>query len=223
MKKFILTILFGMMLAFTASAQEQTKTQEQTKPKYEVIYSEDYADDTKTYYAMYFIDRAGKKILNFDPEDPVVIESPEYYIPGDIKSSKKEGNTETITFKQGQDPYEYKIVFTINPKLTSKDDLSSQILKSYVQGQEVDHVYKIYNYDQLPDEEKENIEYTRKWREQQAAKKSGGATNSNSGGEDNQSVSGEKKPGDAINNAKDKVVGGAKNVFNKTKEVFKKK
>ncbi|MBR5877578.1 MAG: hypothetical protein IKZ11_03335, partial [Alistipes sp.] len=78
---------------------------------------------------------------------------------------KKEGNTETITFKTGQDPYEYKIVFTINPKLTSKDDLSSQTLKYYVQGQTDGRTKKIYNYNQLPDEEKENIEATRKWRE----------------------------------------------------------
>ena len=211
MKKIILTILFGMMMVISAIAQEQTK------PKYEVIYSEDYADDTKTYYAMFFIDRAGKKILNFDPEDPLVIESPEYYIPGDIKSSKKEGNTETITYKQGQDPYEYKIVFTINPKLTSKDDLSSQILKSYVQGQAVDHVYKIYNYDQLPDEEKESIEATRKWREQEAARKAGKAT----------AGSGANKPADVKATEpqapEQKAKEGVKNLLDKGKNLIKKK
>ena len=211
MKKLILTILFGMMMAISAIAQEQTK------PKYEVIYSEDYVDDTKIYQALYFIDRAGKKILNFDPEDPLVIENPEYHIPGDIKSSKKEGNTETITFKQGQDPYEYKIVFTINSKLTSKDDLSSQTLKSYVQGQAVDHVYKIYNYDQLPDEEKENIEATRKWREQEAARKAGKAT----------AGSGASKPADVKvaepQNPEQKVKEGVKNLLDKGKNLIKKK
>ena len=217
MKKFILTILFGMMMAISAIAQDQTKPQEQTKPKYEVIYTEDYVDDTKVYQALYFIDRAGKKILNFDPEDPLVIETPEYHIPGDIKSSKKEGNTETITFKQGQDPYEYKIVFTINPKLTSKDDLSSQTMKSYVQGQAVDHVYKIYNYDQLPDEEKENIEATRKWREQEAARKAGKAT----------AGSGASKPADVKATEpqapEQKVKEGVKNLLDKGKNLIKKK
>lgn len=211
MKKLILTILFGMMMAISAIAQDQTK------PKYEVIYSEDYVDDTKIYHALYFIDRAGKKILNFDPEDPLVIESPEDHIPGDIKSSKKEGNTETITFKQGQDPYEYKIVFTINPKLTSKDDLSSQTMKSYVQGQAVDHVYKIYNYDQLPDEEKENIEATRKWREQEAARKAGKAT----------AGSGASKPADVKATEpqapEQKVKEGVKNLLDKGKNLIKKK
>ncbi|MBR5801667.1 MAG: hypothetical protein IKY25_02850 [Alistipes sp.] len=217
MKKFILTILFGIMMAISAIAQDQIKPQEQTKPKYEVIYTEDYVDDTKVYQALYFIDRAGKKILNFDPEDPYVIESPEDYIPGDIKSSKKEGNTETITFKQGQDPYEYKIVFTINPKLTNKDDLSSQTMKSYVQGQAVDHVYKIYNYDQLPDEEKENIEATRKWREQEAARKAGKAT----------AGSGANKPADVKATEpqapEQKVKEGVKNILDKGKNLIKKK
>lgn len=202
MKKFILTILFGMMMVISAIAQEQVKS------TYEVIYSEDYVDDTKVYHAMFFIDRAGKKILNFDPEDPIVIEYPEDYIPGDIKSSKKEGNTETITYKQGQDPYEYKIVFTINPKLTSKDDLSSQTLKSYVQGQAVDHVYKIYNYDQLPDEEKDNIEATRKWREQEAARKAGKPVEVKA-----------KTPQTPEQKAKD----GVKNLLDKGKNLIKKK
>ena len=203
-------------MAFSAGAQEQ---KQEAKPKYEVIYSESYADDTKTYHAMFFIDRAGKKLLNFDPEDPVVVDNPNDYIPSDIKSIKKEGNTETITFKTGQDPYEYKIVFTINPKLTSKDDLSSQTLKYYVQGQTDGRAEKIYNYNQLPDEEKENIEATRKWREQEAARKAGKATAS--------SGSGASKPADAKaaepQTPQEKAKEGVKNLLNKGKDVFKKK
>ena len=217
MKKFILTILFGMMMAIPTIAQEQK--QEQAKPKYEVIYSESYADDTKTYHAMFFIDRAGKKLLNFDPEDPVVVDNPNDYIPSDIKSIKKEGNTETITFKTGQDPYEYKIVFTINPKLTSKDDLSSQTLKYYVQGQTDGRTEKIYNYNQLPDEEKENIEATRKWREQEAARKAGKATAS--------SGSGASKPADVKaaepQTPQDKAKEGVKGLLDKGKNLIKKK
>ena len=216
MKKFIFATLLGVMMAFSAGAQEQ---KQEAKPKYEVIYSESYADDTKTYHAMFFIDRAGKKLLNFDPEDPVVVDNPNDYIPSDIKSIKKEGNTETITFKTGQDPYEYKIVFTINPKLTSKDDLSSQTLKYYVQGQTDGRTEKIYNYNQLPDEEKENIEATRKWREQEAARKAGKATAS--------SGSGASKPADVKaaepQTPQEKAKEGVKNLLNKGKDVFKKK
>lgn len=200
-------------MAISAIAQEQTQTQEQAKPKYEVIYSESYADDTKTYHAMFFIDRAGKKLLNFDPEDPVVVDNPNDYIPSDIKSIKKEGNTETITFKTGQDPYEYKIVFTINPKLTSKDDLSSQTLKYYVQGQTDGRTEKIYNYNQLPDEEKENIEATRKWREQEAARKAGKAP---AGG-------GVSKPAAQPQTPQDKAKEGVKNLLDKGKNLIKKK
>ena len=212
MKKFILTILFGMMMAISAIAQEQK--QEQAKPKYEVIYSESYADDTKTYHAMFFIDRAGKKLLNFDPEDPVVVDNPNDYIPSDIKSIKKEGNTETITFKTGQDPYEYKIVFTINPKLTSKDDLSSQTLKYYVQGQTDGRTEKIYNYNQPPDEEKENIEATRKWREQEAARKAGKPTAGSGAG---------APKAEEPKTPQDKAKDGVKNLLNKGKDIFKKK
>lgn len=203
-------------MAFSAGAQEQ---KQEAKPKYEVIYSESYADDTKTYHAMFFIDRAGKKLLNFDPEDPVVVDNPNDYIPSDIKSIKKEGNTETITFKTGQDPYEYKIVFTINPKLTSKDDLSSQTLKYYVQGQTDGRAEKIYNYNQLPDEEKENIEATRKWREQEAARKAGKATAS--------SGSGASKPADVKaaepQTPQEKAKEGVKGLLDKGKNLIKKK
>ena len=218
MKKFILMALMVMGISFTASAQEQAK--EQTKPTYEVIYSWDYVDDTKTYHAMFFIDRAGKKLLNYDPEDPMVIESPENYIPGDIKSSKKEGNTETITYKQGQDPYEYKIVFTINPKLTNKDNLSSQTLKLYVQGQAVDHVYEVMNFDQLPDEEKENIEATRKWREQEAARKAGKATAAS--GASKPAAEAKSAPAEEPKSAQDKAKDGVKNLLNKGKNLIKK-
>ena len=211
MKKFIFATLLGVMMAFSAGAQEQ---KQEAKPKYEVIYSESYADDTKTYHAMFFIDRAGKKLLNFDPEDPVVIECPENYIPSDIKSIKKEGNTETITFKTGQDPYEYKIVFTINPKLTSKDDLSSQTLKYYVQGQTDGRTEKIYNYNQLPDEEKQNIEATRKWREQEAARKAGKPTVGSGAG---------APKAEEPQTPQDKAKDGVKNLLNKGKDIFKKK
>ena len=207
MKKFILISLMFMGLAFTVSAQEQTK------PVYDVIYSVDITDETEVIHPMYFIDRAGKKLLNYDPEDPVVIDNPTDYIPADIKSIKKEGNTETITFKQGQDPYEYKIVFTINPKLTSKDDLSSQTLKHYVEGQTDNRLIKIMNYNQLPDEEKQSIEYTRKYREQEAARKSGAAT-SNSGG---------AAKADEPETPEQKAKGGVKNILNKGKNLFKKK
>ena len=216
--------LMFMGISFTASAQEQAK--EQAKPTYEVIYSWDYVDDTKTYHAKFFIDRAGKKLLNYDPEDPMVIEDPESYIPGDIKSSKKEGNTETITFKQGQDPYEYKIVFTINPKLTSKDDLSSQKLKFYVQGQATDHDYPVMNYNQLPDEEKENIEATRKWREQEAARKAGKATassgSSKPAAEAKSAPADSSAPAEEPKSAQEKAKDGVKNLLNKGKNLIKK-
>ena len=219
MKKFILMALMAMGITFTTSAQEQPaqETKEKAKPTYEVIYTVRITDETKVIRPMFFIDRAGKQILNYDPEDPVVISNPDDYIPGDIKSSKKEGNTETITFKQGQDPYEYKIVFTINPKLTSKDDLSSQTLKSYVQGQAVDHVYKIYNYDQLPDEEKENIEATRKWREQEAARKAGKATAGSGASQSADAKAAEPQT------PEQKAKEGVKNLLDKGKNLIKKK
>ena len=218
MKNFILTILFGMMMAISAIAQEAAKHNCQ------VIYAEEISDGSTIFTPAWYIDRTAKKIYFDDPTDPMYIENPEYLQSLIIKSVKKEGNTETFNLSNGaQHEATYKLVIIINPKLTSKDDLSGQTSTLTAGHTDIEDVKKIMTYDQLPDEEKQNIEFTRKFNEQQAAKKSGGATNSNSGGEDNQSVSGEKKPGDAINNAKDKVVGGAKNVFNKTKEVFKKK
>ena len=218
MKKLILTILFGMMMAISAIAQEAAKHNCQ------VIYAEEISDGSTMIRPAWYIDRTAKKIYFDDPTDPMYIENPEDLQSLIIKSVKKEGNTETFNLSNGaQHESTYKLVIIINPKLTSKDDLSGQTSTFTAGHTDTKDVKKIMTYDQLPDEEKQNIEFTRKFKEQQAAKKSGEATNSNSGGEDNQSVSGEKKPGDAINNAKDKVVGGAKNVFNKTKEVFKKK
>ena len=223
MKKFVLMALMAMGITFTTSAQEQPaqETKEKAKPTYEVIYTVRITDETKVIRPMFFIDRAGKQILNYDPEDPVVISNPDDYIPGDIKSSKKEGNTETITYKQGQDPYEYKVVYTINPKLTSKDDLSSQTMKLYVQGQE-NGAYKIMNYDQLPDEKKQSIESQRKYREQEAARKAGKATASKPAAEAKSAPADSSAPAEEPKSAQDKAKDGVKNLLNKGKNLIKK-
>ena len=205
MKKFILSLLLFVGISFVASAREAAAT------KYEVIYASTISDETEVIHAIYFIDRAGKKLLNYDPEDPVVIENQADYTPSDIKSITKEGNTETITFKQGQDPYEYKIVFTINPKLTSKDDLSSQTLKHYIEGQTDGRLTKIMNYDQLPDEEKEGLEAQRRFREQEKIRKEQDAAK--------QSGATSSKPASPEQKAKE----GVKNILNKGKDIFKKK
>jgi hypothetical protein len=107
-------------------------------------------------------------------------------------------------------------VLVINPNLTSKDDLSSQKITLTAGHTDSKQEYKAMIYDQLPDEEKQSIEYSRKFREQEAARKNGEASNSGS-------ADAASSPQSGLENAKDKVTGGVKNAFNKTKDLFKKK
>ena len=78
--------------------------------------------------------------------------------------------------------------------------------------------HKAFIYDQLPDEEKNSIEYQRKWREQEAARKSGAATSNNSGNANNSN-----DPKDPADKLLDKGKDGVKNLLNKGKDLIKKK
>ena len=205
-------------MAFSAIAQEQK--QEAAKPNCQVIYAEDISDGDKVIRPAWYIDRTAKKIYFDDPTDPMYVENPEDLQTLIIKAVKKEGNTETFTLSNGaQHEVTYKLVMIINPKLTSKDDLSSQTSTFTAGHTDTKDVKKIMTYDQLPDEEKENIEATRKWREQEAARKAGKATAS--------SGSGASKPADVKaaepQTPQEKAKEGVKNLLNKGKDVFKKK
>ena len=87
-------------------------------------------------------------------------------------------------------------------------------MKYYVQGQTDGRTEKIYNYNQLPDEEKENIEATRKWREQEAARKAGKPTAGSGAG---------APKAEEPQTPQDKAKDGVKNLLNKGKDIFKKK
>ena len=209
MKKFILTALVLLGISFAASAQ-----------KYQVIYVEDIDDETVVIHPSVWIDRAAKKILFYDPEDPVNIETlkenPNTWPENNIQSIKKEGNKETIIYTQPNYPVEFKIELVINPSLTSKSDLSSQSITHSSSHAGVMEKHKAMTYDQLPDDEKNSIEYQRKWREQEAARKSGAASGSNAAG----NSSGSSNSDNANEGG---VKGGVKNILNKGKDIFKKK
>ena len=209
MKKFILTALILLGISLAASAQ-----------KYQVIYVEDIDDETVVIHPSVWIDRAAKKILFYDPEDPVNIETlkenPNTWPENNIQSIKKEGNKETIIYTQPNYPVEFKIELVINPNLTSKDDLSGQSITHSSSHAGVMEKHKAFIYDQLPDEEKNSIEYQRKWREQEAARKSGAASGSNAAG----NSSGSSNSDNANEGG---VKGGVKNILNKGKDIFKKK
>ena len=209
MKKFILTALVLLGISLAASAQ-----------KYQVIYVEDIDDETVVIHPSVWIDRAAKKILFYDPEDPVNIETlkenPNTWPENNIQSIKKEGNKETIIYTQPNYPVEFKIELVINPNLTSKDDLSGQSITHSSSHAGVMEKHKAFIYDQLPDEEKNSIEYQRKWREQEAARKSGAASGSNAAG----NSSGSSNSDNANEGG---VKGGVKNILNKGKDIFKKK
>ena len=209
MKKFILTALVLLGISLAASAQ-----------KYQVIYVEDIDDETVVIHPSVWIDRAAKKILFYDPEDPVNIETlkenPNTWPENNIQSIKKEGNKETIIYTQPNYPVEFKIELVINPNLTSKDDLSGQSITHSSSHAGVMEKHKAFIYDQLPDEEKNSIEYQRKWREQEAARKSGATSGSNAAG----NSSGSSNSDNANEGG---VKGGVKNILNKGKDIFKKK
>ena len=211
MKKFIILTLLFVGISFASSAQEAVKHNCQ------VIYVEDISDGSTVIHPYWYIDRTAKKIYSDDPTDPEYVEHPEYLTTLYIKSVKKEGNKETFSLTNGaQHEATFTLVLVINPNLTSKDDLSSQKITLTAGHTDSKQEYKAMIYDQLPDEEKQSIEYSRKFREQEAARKNGEA--SNSGNADAAS-----SPQSGIENAKDKVTGGVKNAFNKTKDLFKKK
>ena len=209
MKKFILTALILLGISLAASAQ-----------KYQVIYVEDIDDETVVIHPSVWIDRAAKKILFYDPEDPVNIETlkenPNTWPENNIQSIKKEGNKETIIYTQPNYPVEFKIELVINPSLTSKSDLSSQSITHSSSHAGVMEKHKAMTYEQLPDDEKNSIEYQRKWREQEAARKSGAASGSNAAG----NSSGSSNSDNANEGG---VKGGVKNILNKGKDIFKKK
>ena len=209
MKKFILTALVLLGISLAASAQQ-----------YQVIYVEDIDDETVVIHPSVWIDRAAKKILFYDPEDPVNIETlkenPNTWPENNIQSIKKEGNKETIIYTQPNYPVEFKIELVINPSLTSKSDLSSQSITHSSSHAGVMEKHKAMTYDQLPDDEKNSIEYQRKWREQEAARKSGAASGSNAAG----NSSGSSNSDNANEGG---VKGGVKNILNKGKDIFKKK
>ena len=146
MKKFILTALVLLGISLAASAQQ-----------YQVIYVEDIDDGTVVIHPSVWIDRAAKKILFYDPEDPVNIETlkenPNTWPENNIQSIKKEGNKETIIYTQPNYPVEFKIELVINPSLTSKSDLSSQSITHSSSHAGVMEKKKAMTYDQLPDEE----------------------------------------------------------------------
>lgn len=209
MKKFILTALVLLGISLAASAQQ-----------YQVIYVEDIDDETVVIHPSVWIDRAAKKILFYDPEDPVNIETlkenPNTWPENNIQSIKKEGNKETIIYTQPNYPVEFKIELVINPSLTSKSDLSSQSITHSSSHAGVMEKHKAMTYEQLPDDEKNSIEYQRKWREQEAARKSGAASGSNAAG----NSSGSSNSDNANEGG---VKGGVKNILNKGKDIFKKK
>ena len=209
MKKFILTALILLGISLAASAQ-----------KYQVIYVEDIDDETVVIHPSVWIDRAAKKILFYDPEDPVNIETlkenPNTWPENNIQSIKKEGNKETIIYTQPNYPVEFKIELVINPSLTSKSDLSSQSITHSSSHAGVMEKHKAMTYEQLPDDEKNSIEYQRKWREQEAARKSGATSGSNAAG----NSSGSSNSDNANEGG---VKGGVKNILNKGKDIFKKK
>ena len=209
MKKFILTALILLGISFAASAQQ-----------YQVIYVEDIDDETVVIHPSVWIDRAAKKILFYDPEDPVNIETlkenPNTWPENNIQSIKKEGNKETIIYTQPNYPVEFKIELVINPSLTSKSDLSSQSITHSSSHAGVMEKHKAMTYEQLPDDEKNSIEYQRKWREQEAARKSGATSGSNAAG----NSSGSSNSDNANEGG---VKGGVKNILNKGKDIFKKK
>lgn len=198
MKKLLLAALILMGISFAASAQVQ------------VIYIEDISDGSTVYSPLYYIDRAAKKVYFYDPEDPDVKENPNDYIPYDIKSCKKEGLKETIVFTQANYPVEYKLVLVINPKLTSKDDLSGQSATLSMSHMDEKTVYKALIEEQLPDEYKQALESNRKFEEQEATRKRGTVGSNNSH---------PKTPAELLNKGKD----GVKNLFNKGKDLIKKK
>lgn len=213
MKKFIFTVLILLGISFAASAQQ-----------YQVIYVEDIADGTVGIHPSIWIDRAAKKILFYDPEDPVNIqtlkEEPNAWPENNIQSIKKEGNKETIIFTQPNYPVEFKIELVINPNLTSKDDLSGQSITQSSSHAGVMDKRKAMTYDQLPDEEKNSIEYQRKSREQEAARKSGAATSSTPSSNNSGNSNDAKDPaGKLLDKGKD----GVKNLLNKGKDLIKKK
>ena len=213
MKKFILTALVLLGISFAASAQ-----------KYQVIYVEDIDDETVVIHPSVWIDRAAKKILFYDPEDPVNIETlkenPNTWPENNIQSIKKEGNKETIIYTQPNYPVEFKIELVINPNLTSKDDLSGQSITHSSSHAGVMEKHKAFIYDQLPDEEKNSIEYQRKWREQEAARKSGAATSATPSSNNSGNSNDAKDPaGKLLDKGKD----GVKNLLNKGKDLIKKK
>lgn len=206
MKKFFLLALILMGISSVVSAQIQ------------VIYTQDISDGTTVFYPHYYIDRTAKKLYFYDPTGPDAQENAQAYPENNIQSIKKSGNTETIIFTQPNYPVEYKLVLVINPKLTSKDDLSGQSATVTMNpGGEMEKK-KCLLYDQLPDEEKESIEYQRKYMEQEAAREKGkiSSKGGNSGSNNNES----QKPADKLlNKGKD----GVKNLLNKGKGLLKKK
>ena len=215
MKKFIIMTLLFVGISFAASAQEAVKHNCQ------VIYVEDISDGSTVIHPYWYIDRTAKKIYSDDPTDPEYVEHPEYLTTLYIKSVKKEGNKETFSLTNGaQHEATFTLVLVINPKLTSKDDLSSQKITLTAGHTDSKQEYKAMIYDQLPDEEKESIEASRRFQEQErirkqqdAAKQSGAASSADAA----------SSPQSGLENAKDKVTGGVKNAFNKTKDLFKKK
>lgn len=213
MKKFIIMALMLVGTTFAASAQEQAKEPE--KVSYETIYAKDITDGTEIIRARWFIDRAGKRITSHDPEEPHVKENPQDYPWYKITSIKKEGNKETFQITDGaQHANELTVVLIIDRKLTSKDNLSGQTSTVTAKHTDSKEVHQIMTYDQLPDEEKQNIEATRKWREQEAARKAGKPT-ANSG-------AGAPKA-EEPKTPQDKAKDGVKNLLNKGKDIFKKK
>lgn len=212
MKKIIFATLLGVMMALSVGAQEQK--QEAAKPNCQVIYAEDNVDGDKVIRPKYYIDRTAKKIYFDDPTDPMYIENPEDLQKLIIKSVKKEGNTETFTLTDGhQHEATFKLVLVLNTKLTSKDDLSSQTSTFTAGHTDSKDVSNIMIYDQLPDEEKENIEATRKFKEQQAA---GKAAKKTEAGAAEAKVEEPATPGQ-------KAKEGVNNLLNKGKNLFKKK
>ena len=215
MKKFIIMVLLFVGISFVASAQEAVKHNCQ------VIYVEDISDGSTVIHPYWYIDRTAKKIYSDDPTNPEYVENPEDLTTLYIKSVKKEGNKETFSLTNGaQHEATYTMVLVINPKLTSKDDLSSQKITFTASHTDSKQEYKAMIYDQLPDEEKESIEASRRFQEQErirkqqdAARQSGAASSADAA----------SSPQKGLENAKDKVTDGVKNAFNKTKDLFKKK
>ena len=215
MKKFIIMFLLFVGISFVASAQEAVKHNCQ------VIYIEDISDGSTVISPYWYIDRTAKKIYSDDPTNPEYVENPEDLTTLYIKSVKKEGNKETFSLTNGaQHEATFTLVLVINPKLTSKDDLSSQKITLTAGHTDSKQEYKAMTYDQLPDEEKESIEASRRFQEQErirkqqdAAKQSGAASSADAA----------SSPQKGLENAKDKVTDGVKNAFNKTKDLFKKK